>query len=108
MPQPKPLAIDDTPITISTFKSQGWERMDDTDPDGVKYHYWILPLPKDNPDETAVCLISSAHDEWEELGIPKGHYVVELEDLNGLGYAESEEAIEILYRALTGSDIYDK
>lgn len=105
--QIKPIAIDETPITISTFKSQGWEKQT-TIECGEKYHHWTLNLPKDNPDENTAQLISSANDEWKELGIKKGHYVVELYEFNGLGYSECEEEIEILYKVLTGKDIYDK
>jgi hypothetical protein len=105
--QIKPIIVDETPITTTTFKTQGWEKNTETQ-DGIKFSYWTLVLPKDNPDEDAICMISSANDEWDELGIPKGHYVVEIENLNGLGYCESEEEIEILYRALTGTDLYDE
>lgn len=103
----KPIAVPETPITKTTFELQGWERKVKTE-NGEKIHYWILPLPKDNPDEEAPVLISSASDEYSELDLQKGRYVVELYDLYGLGYCESEEEIEILYRALTGFDIYAK
>lgn len=103
----RPIAVEETPITKTTFKLQGWEKKTATE-NGEKYYYWILPLPKDNPDENAPALISSASDEYLELNLPKGRYVVELYDLAGLGYCESEEEIEILYRALTGYDIYEK
>lgn len=102
-----PIEIDETPITETTFKAQGWEKKTET-MDDEEYTYWILPLPKDNPDEDAVYLISSADDEWDELALPKGQFVVELFNLNGLGYSESEEQIEILYRALTAKDVYKK
>ena len=75
-----PIVIDETPITETTFKNQGWEKKTETMGD-EEYEYWILPLPKDNPDEEAVCLISSANDEYEELLLEKGHYVVELLNL---------------------------
>ena len=90
-----------TPITEATFKKYDWERIDETDDDG-KYYYWVLPLPVDNPDENAPTLLSCSNDEWEILGIPKETYVIELADMNGLGFCELEEEILILYRSLTG------
>ena len=64
------------PITKETFERQGWEKhteVDDEDsPEPTKYTYYILPLPKDNPDENGPILVSSADDEWEELGLKKG------------------------------------
>jgi hypothetical protein len=53
-------------------------------------------------------MISSCNDENKELGLPKGHYYVELEDLNGLGFCKSEEEVEILYRALTCGELYEE
>ena len=94
-----------TPITEDTFERQGWEMIVDKDTDGDEYYYFVLPLPKDNPDENCPVLISSCNDDYEELGIVKGEYFVELEDLFGLGLCTSEEEIEILYRALTKQEI---
>lgn len=102
----KPIVVDETPITVTMFKAQGWTKVNDDD-EGTKFYYWILPLPKDNPDDEAPVLISSANDEYSDIGIPKGHYVVEIDGFNGLGFCDSEEAIEILYRALTGKEVYD-
>lgn len=106
----------ETPITEETFEKQGWLRIeeseedDEDDEDGgapYEYYYYVLPLPKDNPDEECLVMISNCNDESKELGLPKGHYYVELEDLNGLGFCKSEEELEILYRALTGREIYE-
>ena len=98
-----------TPITEETFERQGWVMMVDKeegdDRDSEEYYYWILPLPKDNPDENAPVLISSCNDDYQDLGIKKGEYMVEMEDMYGLGLCTSEEEIEILYRALTKSEI---
>jgi len=102
----RPISIQDTPITITTFTTQGWEKNTETE-DGEEFVYWSLPLPKDNPDGDSVCLVSSAEDDWEELGLSKGNYLVTLYDYNGLGECETEEEIEILYRALTSQDIYE-
>ena len=99
-----------TPITEETFERQGWEMNVDKEEDGdynesSEYYYFTLPLPKDNPDENAPVLISSCNDDYQDLGIKKGEYFVEIEDMFGLGICTSEEEIEILYRALTKSEI---
>ena len=103
----KPVEVQETPITDSTFKAQGWEKTVEELGD-ITFTYWTLALPKDNPDEDAPCMISCANDEWEEIGIPAGTYVTEIFEFNGLGYCESEEEIEILYRTLTGKDLYEQ
>jgi len=103
----------ETPITEETFERQGWLKIEEIEEDEDEeggtyvYYYYVLPLPKDNPDEECLVMISSCNDENKELGLPTGHYYVELEDLNGLGFCKSEEEIEILYRALTGREIYE-
>ena len=102
----KPISVDDTPITETTFKTQGWE-FHQEDEDGETYKYWSLPLPKDNPDGDSICMVSSADDDWEDLGLPEGQYITTLFDYNGLGECYTEEQIEILYKALTGQDIYE-
>lgn len=103
----------ETPITEDTFDRQGWLKVEEIEEDEDEeggtyvYYYYVLPLPKDNPDEECLVMISSCNDENRELGLPKGHYYVELEDLNGLGFCKSEEEIEILYRALTSRELYE-
>jgi hypothetical protein len=47
------------------------------------------------------------NDEWEPLELPTGSYILEIEDMLGLGFCDSEEQLEILYRALTGEEIED-
>lgn len=98
-----------TPITEETFERQGWEMIvesEETDEGEIdEFYYWALPLPKDNPDEHAPILISSANDEWKQLEITKGEYFVEINDTHGLGLCTSEEELEILYRALTRREI---
>jgi len=109
-----PIEFPETPITEETFERQGWEKIDEiageeedeeSAPSGM--YYYVLPLPKDNPSADAPCLISSINDEWKHMELPKGSYVVEIGDAVGLGYCESEEQLEILYRALTGQEIED-
>lgn len=109
MDEIKPIEVPETPITDDTFIRQGWEKheyQDESDDgDSDKYYYWVLPLPKDNPDEYAPCLISSANDEWEVLELNEGEYMIELANTNGLGVCGCEEEIDILYNVLTGEDI---
>jgi hypothetical protein len=70
--------------------------------------YYILSIPKDRTDPYCPKLISNATDEnglLKEMGLPPGTFFVELMDWDGLGYCQSEEDIEILYKALTGKDL---
>jgi len=93
-----------TPITEETFERQGWEMVVEKE-EGDEYYYFILPLPKDNPDPNAPVLISCANDDWKQLDIPEGSYYTEIDGTNGLGLCMNEEDLEILYRALTRSEI---
>jgi hypothetical protein len=93
-----------TPITEETFERQGWEMVVEVE-DGEEYYYWVLPLPKDNPDEHAPVLISSTNDDWKTLNLNKGEYYVEMDGQYGLGLCLNEEDLEILYRALTRQEI---
>jgi hypothetical protein len=102
-----PVEFPETYITEKTFERQKWERIEENDTGRGPGYYYILPLPKDNPSEDAPCLISSMNDEWEPLELPPGSYIVEIEDMLGLGFCDSEEQLEILYRALTGEEIED-
>jgi len=95
-------------ITEKTFERQGWEKVTEIDEESEEpetYTYYVLPLPKDNPDENCPVLISSADDEWKDLGIKKGEYFVEIADFFGLGLCTTEEELEILYRSLTKQEI---
>ena len=98
-----------TPITEETFERPGWEmhveKEEDENGEMEEYYYWTLPLPKDNPDQEAPNLVSSCNDDYKDLRIKKGEYYVEIEDMFGLGICTSEEEIEILYRALTKTEI---
>jgi hypothetical protein len=100
------------PITNETFERQGWEMEVETDGEDdegktIEFYYWKLPLPTDNPDPNAVCLISSANDEHSDLGLKKGEYFVEIENSMGLGMCRYEDELQILYRALTKLEIED-
>ena len=99
-----------TPITEETFERQKWEMVVEKEESGdynesEEYYYWSLPLPKDNPDEKAPILVSSCNDDYPDLGIKKGEYFVEIQDMFGLGICTSEEELEILYRGLTKTEI---
>ena len=120
-----------TPITEETFIRQGWRKCDvneplfeefgeDEDemedeeieepiekPEAIAWYY-TLALPKDRTDPYCPRLVSNATDEsglLKEMELPEGTFFVELMDWDGLGYCQSEEAIEILYKALTGTNL---
>lgn len=98
------------PLTDEIFERQGWEMRVETDGEDdegrpIEFYFWVLPLPKDNPDPNAIQLISSANDEWDELGINKGEYFVEIENTMGLGLCRYEDELQILYRTLTKQEI---
>ena len=120
-----------TPITEETFIRQGWRKCDvneplfdefgeDLDemedeeieepiekPEAIAWYY-TLSIPKDRTDPYCPRLVSNATDEsglLKEMELPEGTFFVELMDWDGLGYCQSEEAIEILYKALTGTNL---
>ncbi len=72
-------------------------------PEAIAWYY-TLAIPKDRTDPYCPRLVSNATDEsglLKEMGLPEGTFFVELMDWDGLGYCQSEEDIEILYKALT-------
>jgi len=76
-------------------------------PEAIAWYY-TLAIPKDRTDPYCPRLVSNATDEsglLKEMGLPEGTFFVELMDWDGLGYCQSEEEIEILYRALTGKNL---
>lgn len=72
-------------------------------------YFWILKLPRDLPidfrDDCPI-LMSTISDE-EIDGLNEGEYIVQFFSPFELGTCRTEEEVEILYRALTGKDIYD-
>lgn len=123
-----------TPITEETFIRQGWKKVDVNEPlyeeedfldemeggdedeeepienekEEPQAFYYILSIPNDRDDPYCPKLISNATDEnglLKEMGLEPGTFFVELMDWDGLGYCETEEEIEILYRALVGKDL---
>ena len=76
-------------------------------PEAIAWYY-TLAIPKDRTDPYCPRLVSNATDEsglLKEMGLPEGTFFVELMDWDGLGYCQSEEDIEILYKALTGTNL---
>jgi hypothetical protein len=76
-------------------------------PEAIAWYY-TLAIPKDRNDPYCPRLVSNATDEsglLKEMGLPEGTFFVELMDWDGLGYCQSEEDIEILYKALTGTNL---
>lgn len=99
--------IEGQSITDAWCESNGWYRSDEKDGDST-FHFWSLPLPRDNPDANGPYLISSASDETEFLGILPGQFFVEIFNLGGLGNCKTVEDIEHLYRVLVKQGLYDK
>ena len=120
-----------TPITEETFIRQGWRKCDVNEPlfeefgedenemedeemeepmekpEAIAWYY-TLALPKDRTDPYCPRLVSNATDEsglLKEMELPEGTFFVELMDWDGLGYCQSVEEIEILYKALTGKNL---
>ena len=120
-----------TPITEETFIRQGWRKCDVNEPlfdefgedlaemedeeieepiekpEAIAWYY-TLSIPKDRTDPYCPRLVSNATDEnglLKEMELPEGTFFVELMDWDGLGYCQSEEDIEILYKALTGTNL---
>ena len=123
-----------TPITEETFIRQGWRKcdvneplfeefgeddnfFDETEGDEIEEPsdaseaiawYYTLAIPKDRTDPYCPRLVSNATDEsglLKEMGLTEGTFFVELMDWDGLGYCQSEEEIEILYKSLTGTNL---
>ena len=99
-----------TPITEETLERQGWSKVEEREresekDDWINYHYYTLPIPKDNPDKNAFHFVSSATDDYKDLGIKKGEYAIEIDNTFGLGICFSEEELIILYKALTKQEI---
>jgi len=122
MKQTKQLPL--TPITEETFLQQGWTKVEtvanesdgyyddeDDDDDFIDGdYYWALPLPKARVDEYAPRLVSNTLGEREilsfDIKLRANEFVVQIEELEGLGFCKYEEEVEVLYKALTGEDIY--
>jgi len=89
-------------------ETEGDEMEEPTDASEAIAWYYTLSIPKDRTDPYCPRLVSNATDEsglLKEMGLPEGTFFVELMDWDGLGYCQSEEEIEILYKALTGTNL---
>ena len=89
-------------------ETEGDEMEEPTDASEAIAWYYTLSIPKDRTDPYCPRLVSNATDEsglLKEMGLPEGTFFVELMDWDGLGYCQSEEDIEILYKALTGTNL---
>ena len=89
-------------------ETEGDEMEEPTDASEAIAWYYTLSIPKDRTDPYCPKLVSNATDEsglLKEMELPEGTFFVELMDWDGLGYCQSEEDIEILYKALTGKDL---
>lgn len=95
-----------TPITEENLLKLGFEKVMEEDESG--FYNFILRLPKDSLDPNCMCLISSYNNEWKEIGLPQGEYIVELFDSGGLGFCTSVEEIDMLYYVLTKQTIYSE
>jgi hypothetical protein len=122
MKQTKQLPL--TPITEETFIQQGWTKVEtvanesdgyyddeDEDDDFVDGdYYWALSLPKTRVDEYAPRLVSNTVGEREllsfDIKLRANEFVVQIEEMEGLGFCKYEEEVEVLYKALTGEDLY--
>jgi hypothetical protein len=94
-----------TSITEGLLKSVGFERVIEKDRDADEYSY-ILRLPKESVDPHCMCLVSSYSNEWKELNLSEGNYIVELYDSGGLGTCVTMEELDMLYFVLTKKSIY--
>jgi hypothetical protein len=89
-------------------ETEGDEMEEPTDASEAIAWYYTLSIPKDRTDPYCPRLVSNATDEsglLKEMELPEGTFFVELMDWDGLGYCQSEEDIEILYKALTGTNL---
>lgn len=100
-----------TPITKETFDKQGWIRVaEQLDGDEEEFDfYYKIGLPKVRTDEYAMYIVSNNNSErgfFKEMGVKNNEFVVNIENSDGLGFCRYEEEIEVLYKILTGIDIY--
>ena len=89
-------------------ETEGDEMEEPTDASEAIAWYYTLSIPKDRTDPYCPRLVSNATDEsglLKQMELPEGTFFVELMDWDGLGYCQSEEEIEILYKALTGTNL---
>ena len=96
------ITIPQTPITDHSFKKWGAIKIEESDGES-EYYYWILPMPKDEDVADRPTLISTANDEWKQLDLNEGEYLITLFD--NLPMMETEEEVELLYKILTKENL---
>lgn len=96
-----------TPITEDKLGEVGFERIVESGRDEGEYNF-VIRLPKNSSDPHCMCLISSFSNEFKELKIKEGEYIVELFDSGGLGICVTMEELDMLYFVLTKKSIYEK
>jgi hypothetical protein len=97
------ITMPQTPITDHSFKKWGATKIEENDGES-DFYYWILPLPLEDDDVSdRPTLISIASDEWKNMELNEGEYLVTLFD--NLPMLETEEEIELLYKILTKENL---
>ncbi len=101
------VTIPQTPITEHSFKKWNAIKIDDIDINDMEYYYYIIPLPNDSIDDISErpTIISTASDEWQNLEIEEGRFLVSLFDWEDLPFIETEEEVELLYKILTKQNL---
>ncbi len=100
------ITMPQTSITDHSFKKWNAIRVEETDGEN-EYYYWIIPMPNDNDMDVSEkpTLISTADDEWKNLDLDEGQYLVSLFDHYELPMIETEEEVELLYKILTKENL---
>ena len=96
------ITMPQTPITDHSFKKWGAIKIEENDGES-DFYYWILPLPLNDDMNDRPTLISIASDEWKNMDLNEGEYLVTLFD--NLPMLETEEEIELLYKILTKENL---
>ena len=97
------ITMPQTPITEHSFKKWNAIKIEEKDEDG-EYYYYVLPIPIDEEIEgDKPVLVSTANDEWKDVDIDEGTYLVSLFD--NLPMIETEEEVELLYKILTKENL---
>jgi len=96
-----------TPITEDKLLEVGFEKVIEKDREEGEHHF-VIRLPKDSPDPHCMCLVTSYSNEWKELKLKEGEFIVEMYDTGGLGTCFCMEEVDMLYFVLTKKSIYEK
>jgi hypothetical protein len=98
------ITMPQSPITDHSFKKWGAIRVEESDGES-EYYYWIIPIPKLEEFDVSErpTLISTANDEWKNMEIKEGEYLISL--FENVPMMETEEEIELLYKILTKQNL---